>query len=137
MPRDFLIYPIFFNYRHALELSLKFLIAEYSPPKGLEPIWDTHNLVSLWERFSEVSTEWGTHDPDEAEPIVARIVAEFNAVDARADYFRYSKDKKGADLPLHFQHVDLRGLSEVMDGAFNFFSGTNGFWNDLRGSMPR
>jgi len=42
--RDFLVYPIIFNYRHFLELSLKYQLATYGPRVGVEPNWESHDL---------------------------------------------------------------------------------------------
>ncbi|MDP3860085.1 MAG: hypothetical protein Q8Q63_00685 [Phaeovulum sp.] len=52
--RDLLVYPIIFNYRHFLELSLKYLLATYGRSVGIDPIWNEHNLTKLWCKFCKL-----------------------------------------------------------------------------------
>ena len=47
--RDFLVFPIIFNYRQFLELSLKYQLQTFGPHVGVEPNWKWHNLEKLWE----------------------------------------------------------------------------------------
>src|SRR3989442_1058797 len=44
-----LIYPMFFCYRHAVEMSLKFLVWRYAGSAGIDlPEKKNHSLASLW-----------------------------------------------------------------------------------------
>src|SRR4051794_32222979 len=52
--RDFLVFPILFNYRHFLELSLKYLLATFGPTVSIEPNWKDHDLGILWQSFLEM-----------------------------------------------------------------------------------
>ncbi|MBO9501647.1 hypothetical protein [Brevundimonas sp. A19_0] len=46
--QEALVYPIIFNYRQYIELSLKYLIASYGRSVGVEANWKTHSLTVLW-----------------------------------------------------------------------------------------
>ena len=65
--RDAIVFPIIFNYRQYIELSLKYLISEYGPNVEIDPIWNTHDLARLWSEFSKILERYGTPDPDEAD----------------------------------------------------------------------
>jgi len=52
--RSSLVYPIIFNYRQFIELSLKYLIATYGHTVGVDAIWNTHDLSDLWKVLMEV-----------------------------------------------------------------------------------
>ena len=129
--RDFLVYPAIFNYRHFIELSLKHLIATYGPLVGVEAIWNSHDLEKLWKSFTQVLERFGTADPDDADPIVASIVAEFAKIDPRSDAYRYPKDQNGNPLPRTFSRADLENLADVMQAVSGYFSGCDGYLSEL------
>lgn len=79
--RDFLVCPIIFNYRQFLELSLKYMLATYGRHVEVEANWETHRLEVLWKRFAEMLERYGTTDPDDADPVVAEVVAQFAKID--------------------------------------------------------
>ncbi|ATW05318.1 hypothetical protein CHN51_01345 [Sphingorhabdus sp. YGSMI21] len=128
--RDFLVYPIIFNYRQFIELSLKYQIATYGPQVEIKPIWDTHDLEKLWKAFEEMLDRYGTPDPDEADPIVASVVAQFAKIDPRSDAYRYPVDQKGQPLPIAFASTHLDNLADVMNAVSGYFSGCDGYFND-------
>lgn len=129
--RDFLVYPAIFNYRHFIELSLKHLIATYGVHVGVDAIWNSHDLERLWLTFSEVLQRFGTEDPEDADPVVASIVAEFAKLDPRSDAYRYPKDQKGNPLPLTFTRADLENLADVMKAVSGYFTGCDGYLSEL------
>ena len=47
--RDSLVFPIIFNYRQYLELSLKYLISSYGLTVGVDPIW----ISTIWPSFGD------------------------------------------------------------------------------------
>lgn len=67
--RDFLVYPIIFNYRHYLELSLKYHLATFGGRVGANANWNTHNLETLSQAFMNMLEKYGTNDPDEADEV--------------------------------------------------------------------
>jgi len=129
--RDFLVYPIIFNYRHFLELSLKYLLATHGPRVGIEPNWKTHDLLVLWEEFYDMLQRFGTNDPDEVDPIVASTVLEFAKIDPGSYSHRYPVDCFGKPLPVTHADLHLATLADVINGVSGYFSGTDGFLSDL------
>ena len=43
LSRDTLVFPIIFNYRQFLELSLKYQLATFGPEVGIKPNWKSHD----------------------------------------------------------------------------------------------
>ena len=76
LARDTLVFPIIFNYRHFLEISLKYLLATYGSRVGIEPNWRSHDLAKLWGSVLEMLDRYGTIDLDEVDPIVGEIILE-------------------------------------------------------------
>ncbi len=100
--RDFLVFPIIFNYRQFLELSLKYQLATYGPAVGVNPNWKTHDLSLLWAAFLKLLEGYGTEDPDEAEDD-----GHDDGGDADLDGHRWIRvDRKGKAIPV--EQADLQ-----------------------------
>ena len=108
--RDFLVYPIIFNYRQFIELSLKYQLATHGRSVGINANWSTHKLESLWDDFEVMLDRYGTPDPDDADPIVASVIAQFAKIDPKSDAYRYPVDQKGNPLPTAFAATHLDNL---------------------------
>jgi len=134
--RDTLVFPIIFNYRQYLELSLKYLISNYGLTVGVEAIWDSHDLARLWARFEEILEGYGAADDDGATAAVAQIIAEFATVDQRSFSYRYPVDTKGQAMELAHEHLDLAALADVMKGVDGFFGGCDGYLDALQSAGP-
>ncbi|HRO32050.1 MAG TPA: hypothetical protein PLQ03_01415 [Brevundimonas sp.] len=134
--RDTLVFPILFNYRQFIELSLKYLIATYGPTVEIEAIWKSHDLSVLWARFQAVLEGFAVTDPDGADEAVGRIVAEFAAVDPGSFSHRYPVDTKGRPIELALGHVDLVVLADVMTAVDGYFTGCDGYLDALEGAEP-
>lgn len=68
--------------------------------------------------------------------MVGNIITEFAKVGPRSFSFRYPVDTKGDLVPLRHQEVDLHRLADVMDGLEGYFSGCDGYLDDLQKSGP-
>ncbi|WGM47826.1 hypothetical protein KOAAANKH_02711 [Brevundimonas sp. NIBR10] len=134
--RDTLVFPILFNYRQFIELSLKYLIATYGPSVEVEAIWKSHDLSVLWTRFRTVVEGFGVADPDGADEAVGRIVAEFAVVDPGSFSHRYPVDTKGRPIALALDHVDLVALADVMNTVDDYFTGCDGYLDALESAAP-
>ena len=134
--RDCLVFPVIFNYRQFIELELKYQIATYGGIVGVDAIWNTHNLAELWSSFSKILELFGNPDPDNADPIVERIIAEFSKVDPQSYSYRYPVDRKGNPIPIAYDELDLNWLANVMKAVENYFSGCDGFLSDLKHAGP-
>jgi HEPN domain-containing protein len=129
--RDMLVFPIIFNYRQFLELSLKYQLATFGPAVGVEPNWRTHDLLELWGEFLEMLERYGTPDPDEADPIVGEIVLEFAKIDPGSYSYRYPVDRQGRPLPVAYRDLYLPTLADVMEAVAGYFTGSDGYLSQV------
>lgn len=132
LARDTLVFPIIFNYRHFLEISLKYLLATYGPMVGIEPNWRSHDLAVLWESVLQVLDGYGTTDPDDADPIVGAIILEFAKIDPNSYAYRYPVDRNGRFLPVAQNDLHLPTLADVMNGVSGYFDGCDAYLDNLR-----
>jgi hypothetical protein len=124
--QDFLVYPILFNYRQYIELTLKDLVGTarrlLDEPGGVPR---GHDLLALW---------------NEAEPLLLRIddreretlgnvracLKRFAKFDPTSESFRYPITKKGKpSLPDKLRHINLRQVRDVVERLSGFFDGAS------------
>jgi hypothetical protein len=130
--RHFLIYPIFFTYRHALELAMKWILTMYG---GYDANDVTHHdLWQLWKLCREVIDVAGSSDG--STDIVETIVKEMHDLDKSALAFRYGMDKNNKPPKLPEGLYDPENIRDVMSGVGHFFDGTDGMLSDLAGAGP-
>lgn len=129
--RDILIFPIIFNYRQFIELSLKYQLAVYGPAVGVDPNWNTHELIGLWNSFIRMMELYGIEDPNETDPIVEEIITEFAKIDPYSFSYRYPVDKKGNILAIQYSMIYLPNLAQVMEAVQRYFSGCDGYLSSL------
>jgi hypothetical protein len=134
--RDTLVFPVIFNYRHFLELSLKCQLAKFGPDAGIGPNWTSHDLAKLWAEFLAMLDHFGTDDPDEVDPVVEAIVLEFAKIDPGSYSYRYPVDRKGDAVPVAYSDLHLPTLADVMQGVAGYFKGCDGYLSDLVGARP-
>lgn len=134
--RDILVFPIIFNYRQFLELSIKYHLAMFGPEVGIEPNWRTHDLETLWAQFIEMLERYGTEDPDEVDPVVERTILEFAKIDPQSYSYRYPLDRKGNPLPVAYSDLHLPTLADVIQGVAGYFTGCDGYLASLRDAGP-
>ena len=130
--RHCLVFPILFNYRHFLELSLKYQLATYGPTVSIEPNWNCHRLEVLWSVFIEMLDRFGTDDPDEVDPVVGEIILEFAKIDPGSYSYRYPVNKNGEPVPVDRENLHLPTLADVIDGVAGYFTGCDGYLSDLK-----
>jgi hypothetical protein len=128
-----LVYPMLFCYRHAVETGLKWLIAQYGPPVGVIPLDlnNTHDLLRLWSYFVKVNEACGADANDEGLQAVCQIVKQFHDWDKEGMKFRYAAAKNGATARFQHSNVDVENLKDVMSGVANFFSGSDGWLDNI------
>ena len=117
-----LIYPILSNYRHAVEVAMKWIIRMYGgySTARIDNI-EHHDLWKLWRLCRKVVTELG---PDgEAIPIIEQIVKELHDLDISGQSFRYSSLKSGHLAPLPDYPIDIPNMRDVMEGVASYFDG--------------
>ena len=122
--RFWLVYPILFNYRHGIELAMKWLIGRYASYSSVQVGKTTHHdLWRLWMTCKPIIIEVGSND--DAIPIVEQVVKDFHDLDRSSFAFRYAKDKKDALIPLPDGMLDLENLRDVMEAVEHFFEGAD------------
>jgi hypothetical protein len=125
--QDLVLFPIFFTYRHAIELALKDILylgqrIEDEPPK----VWGTHRLDVLWPLARKVMEDmWPEGDRSELD-VLERIIGDLSDVDPKAEFFRFDRDRDGFvwDVPEVLTRVDLRHVQQVMEKVFVYLHGT-------------
>lgn len=134
--RHELVYPILFNYRHALEVAIKWVLDRYGRYAAIEAYEKDHRLDKLWKACRLVLVEFGGDGPDESTDVVERIVVEFHKLDPNSFAFRYSKNKNGAQVPLPDFLIDLANIRDVMEGVNHFFEGVDAQCSELSSAVP-
>lgn len=127
--RHFLIYPILFNYRHGIELAMKWVIGQYGHYADVRLGADEldHDLWKLWKACRKVIVELGSSgEADEALQAVQQVIKDIHDLDKGAMAFRYSTNKGGIAIRLPSHPIDLQHLRDVMEAVDNFFSGVDG-----------
>lgn len=127
--RHFLVYPIFFNYRHGLELAMKWIIDRYGryADVSLTEKERDHDLLGLWTLCKKVIVVVGSgREGDETLRVVEQIIKDFHDLDKSAMAFRYSTTKKGTTIKLPDISIDLDNVRNVMEAVDNYFSGLDG-----------
>ena len=123
--RHSLIYPILFNYRHGIELAMKWVITQYGRYSTVQiSIIEHHNLWKLWQICKQIIIEVGSESEDIS--YVEQVIKDLHHLDNSAQAFRYSRDKNGDLFTLPDGMVDLQNIRAVMEGVSHFFDGVDG-----------
>ena len=123
--RHYLIYPILFNYRHSIELAMKWIINMYGGHATVRiDDYENHNLWKLWCLCKQIIVELGSED--EEIPVVEQIIKDFHDLDGSGQNFRFAYSKVNRTLlELPKYPIDLLHIQDVMEGVAHFFYGTD------------
>jgi hypothetical protein len=130
--RDVLVYPILFNYRHGLEVAMKWMIGQYGGHFGVYLDKKNHDLLRYWEdckKILDAAAQRG--EIDDAIFAVERIVSDFNHWDKSGEGFRYSTRRDGVFIPLPDDPIDLENMRRVMEAVDNFFKGAGAMLHNV------
>ncbi len=129
---DLVVYPMVYNYRHYVELSLKSTLHWGSAV--MEQNVDSklnHNLVALWSKVRPLlEKRWPNEDMVVLDNVEA-LILELAAVDPRSTAFRYYFHEPSQKHPAvtpeteSVTHINIRNLYEVMGRLSNFFDGVS------------
>ena len=125
VPTDTAIYPIVFLFRHAVELSLKELIAGlWNMERKAFPKLKTHDLATLWKLLRPELDQWlatnaGETMPDSSE--VDELIADLAAFDPDGVPFRYPTTPKGQDCHPPLSTINLDTLAHWLSRAEDSF----------------
>jgi hypothetical protein len=126
--QDYLIYPIIFLYRQAIEVSLKHLLFKGSQLLDREQaIPRQHQLVPLWQQCRGIIEEVWPDGPKEELGAVQEVLEQFDCRDPRSTVFRYPVDISGRSSLPTSERINIRNFSEVANRVFSFLeAGTCG-----------
>jgi hypothetical protein len=136
---NFLVYPVFFSYRHYIELSLKAIIRsarQLLDKQGTAP--KTHNLSDLWNTAQPLLKEiGGSADLRDVRECMAR----FDEFDPTSESFRYPVKRSGdAALPDDLRNLDLGQVRDVAERLGSFLEAVatqTSAYLDFKGEMER
>jgi len=116
--QDFLVFPIVFLFRQAVELSLKHLLFKGNQLLDRTPVARIrHKLVPLWEECRPIVEEVWPAGPKQDLDAVGEVLRQFEERDPGSTAFRYPVDTSGnASLPVS-ERINLRNLSDVANRA--------------------
>ena len=118
-----LVYPVYFMYRQAIELSLKQMRVARGADWGL-PVerYLEHNLVKLWKEVEGwVRDTCGEGLRDTADAF-GKLVQEIHDIDPKGDAGRYDINTKGQPTFEGFRPLDLKNLRDTCEKMLNFLT---------------
>ena len=130
-----LIYPVFFLYRHYIELQLKEIIINgrwYLEESRMFP--RGHDINTLWQECRRVVQEMDAIvEPNPSEELVSEsnviydnLGKDINALgqlDPNSQNFRYPTDVDGNPITVNFAVIHLRQLQELIERADSYLRG--------------
>ena len=134
--QDFLIYPILFTARQAIELGLKEIMLLGTRLSGRSDSYPkTHDLELLWENAKDLLIEAGNADSDSTDSFEA-LLKEVHAADPGSMTFRYPVDKQDSpsftvdddEIP---RLINTRSLNRVLCAMFNYLSGARDWLENI------
>ncbi len=129
---DILIYPIFFNFRHGIELFIKHLnILTNKLLQNDVPIIRSHKILDNWEHLSlnlEQILDFSEHLEIS---IVKDILIEFLEIDKTGQSFRYPTDIKGNRTLQEWSIINVEILKQGMEVIYNFFENCDMYISSL------
>jgi hypothetical protein len=91
---DLVVYPICFDFRHAIELYLKYVITDLAKAKGSAHKFKTHHtLLKNWKVAKHLLKDIETSEEDIA--LFDKVIACVEEVDPNGQIFRYPENIKG------------------------------------------
>lgn len=111
-----LIYPIVFNYRHSIELALKWLIAEHGKIIDVNEIFNTHNIGEIWPHCRRLTLKFNKGADITSLDALEKLILEFSEMDASSFSFRYAKTNKGVEIRIKSNAITLSELKEAVSG---------------------
>jgi hypothetical protein len=132
--QDYLVYPIFFLYRHHIELALKNIlrrtpcVIDHTLTDAEKRHLGLHRLDLLWQdlkpMFVAVSKAagWDKLDPVDVQGIDSYI-RQFTNFDRDSYSFRYTHSKKGVpSLPADLKRINLRHFAEMAERLADYLN---------------
>jgi hypothetical protein len=130
---DLVVYPIIYNYRHAIELGLKHL-AEVLPP-----LWNekkisykpTHKLVDVWRLIVPYLKRDPSFDQGGAIAFVDKVIKDIVQFDSDAEVFRFPANRGGKFYLQDSAHINLLISGNILKKVREVFEYWFGKVNDI------
>ena len=119
--QDFLIFPIVFSYRQAIEVSLKHSIwlgcKLLDKPNSLKL---HHRLLDLWKDCRSIIEEVWKGEPSDKLDAIGNILRQFEERDPTSTVFRYPVTREGRPSIPSNGRIDIQQFSEIASECFQF-----------------
>lgn len=111
---DLLVYPICLNFRHSIELFIKYLISDLKTlTRSDAKFRTTHSLEGNWSTAMNLIKRTKLDvDPDEIK-LITRVVTDVMEVDPNGNIFRYPESIKGDQHLKDWALVNLAVIGDV------------------------
>jgi len=119
-----LVFPIVFLYRHYIELRLKeiinngYLLLNIKNDNQIHYMKE-HNIDKLWNETKNIIRKALQDQAKHYVEALNKLIKEYSKIDPGSYCFRYPIDTKGVPLKFDISHINLRNLSEVIEGMAN------------------
>ena len=124
---NWLIFPVWYIYRHYLELRLKSLIWDGNAMDGVAPrrLDKTHCLLTLWRQCRASIERWQSDCPRSDLDAVEETLRQFDEKDPNSQSARYAKSKDGGPSALLGIEINLKTFAETVTKAANFLDASS------------
>lgn len=124
---DLSIYPIIYNYRHGVELGLKYFATQLPVvlDETIAPIKATHKLLDVWNVIRPLLQKERAFDEEGTFiPQVEKILNDIVQFDPDAEVFRFPADRKGRFYLQDTALINLPVISNTFESIREIFD----FW---------
>lgn len=120
--RNSLVYPMIFNYRQYIELTLKSLIIEIKKHTDGGTFQDGHILSTHWNEYKSLLKKIKCPFYEDIMTNVGELIKEFEGIDRISMCFRYPVTKApDREDSLKMSTIDLDNFKTVMEKLVAFF----------------
>jgi hypothetical protein len=124
---NWLVYPIYFLYRHAIELSLKQMRDEHVAA-SVSASRNDHDLLQLWRGVKDWVEGMGGDELRAETKAFERLVEQIQRADPRGDAGRYNLHINRTETFKDLRPIDLPNLRNTMKKMVNFLTLISSKW---------
>jgi hypothetical protein len=125
---NWLVYPIYFLYRHAIELSLKQMRAaktedgQTTTPDRGKVLRNDHSLLELWMEVKDWVQQIGGERLGAETDAFEKLIEQIHQVDPKGDAGRYDLHRNQSETFKGVRPIDLPNLRGTMNAMLNFLT---------------
>lgn len=117
---DIIVYPVCFNFRHAIELYIKYLIADLGKAKRINATYRTdHSLRDNWTAAKKLIKRTKFRATPEQIAVIDTAVKNIMEVDPNGIIFRYPESIKGDRHLKDWVHINLLVIEQQRKEIFD------------------